>query len=96
MVTLRHCFEGSGANVDAIGVKQTVSTAVRVAIFGSLKMSLRPALAARSGRKLLSTAAAVKPIEWESARPYEEIPGPKPIPILGNKHLFVTRFRKWN
>lgn len=60
-------------------------------------MSLRPALAARSGRKLLSTAAAaVKPVEWESARPFEEIPGPKPIPILGNKHLFVTRFRKWN
>jgi len=43
---------------------------------------------------MFSTAAAVKPAEWESARPYEEIPGPKPIPIFGNKHMFLPGFRK--
>jgi len=33
-----------------------------------------------------STAAA------QDARPYDEVPGPKPIPILGNKFRFFPGF----
>jgi hypothetical protein len=58
-------------------------------------MALRAVFPAQVGVRLLSTAAAVKPSEWDTARPYEEIPGPKPVPIFGNKHLFaVPGFRK--
>ncbi|XP_059480106.1 probable cytochrome P450 301a1, mitochondrial [Neocloeon triangulifer] len=56
-------------------------------------MSLRAAFPrGRSvGRRFFATVAAVdaRPTEWELARPYEEIPGPKPIPVVGNKHLFM-------
>ncbi|KAF4530825.1 hypothetical protein B566_EDAN015991 [Ephemera danica] len=32
--------------------------------------------------------------EWETARPYNEIPGPKPWPIIGNVHRFIPGIGK--
>ena len=29
------------------------------------------------------------PTNWDSAKPYDEIPGPKPIPLLGNFWRFL-------
>ncbi|KAF7378859.1 hypothetical protein HZH66_015093 [Vespula vulgaris] len=40
-------------------------------------------------RTLETIAAAVEKHEWTSYRPYAEIPGPKPIPILGNTWRFI-------
>jgi len=38
-----------------------------------------------------STAAfaQVRPEEWEYAKPFEDIPGPKPLPIIGNVWRFA-------
>ena len=38
-----------------------------------------------------STAAVaqVRPEEWEYAKPFEDIPGPKPLPIIGNGWRFI-------
>ena len=38
-----------------------------------------------------ATAAATQPSEDDlsSARPYEDVPGPKPLPILGNFWRFI-------
>lgn len=53
-------------------------------------------------RRFKATAAAVKPeevdnqsapsneqIEWENAKPYEEIPGRRSVPILGTTWAFM-------
>lgn len=34
--------------------------------------------------------------DWEQARPYSAIPGPTPLPILGNAHHFMPPFGKYN
>jgi hypothetical protein len=38
-----------------------------------------------------STAAGTqaRPAEWGYAKPFEDIPGPKPLPILGNTWRFI-------
>ncbi|KAG5868300.1 hypothetical protein JTB14_017578 [Gonioctena quinquepunctata] len=30
-----------------------------------------------------------RPADWDSARPYQEIPGPKPLPVVGNVWRFM-------
>lgn len=32
--------------------------------------------------------------EWNFARPYEEIPGPRPVPLFGNLVKFLPRIGK--
>jgi hypothetical protein len=34
--------------------------------------------------------------EWGTAKPYEEIPGPKPLPIIGNFWRFLPYIGKCN
>jgi hypothetical protein len=43
-----------------------------------------------------STTAATEFLqrEWNSARPYEEIPGPKPLPVFGNLWRFLPHIGK--
>ncbi|KAG8226453.1 hypothetical protein J437_LFUL003445 [Ladona fulva] len=41
------------------------------------------------GSTTLTPEMSVDATEWEGATPYEEIPGPKPLPILGNAHRFI-------
>ena len=38
-----------------------------------------------------STAAVAqaRPEEWDYAKPFEDIPGPKPLPIVGNTWRFI-------
>jgi hypothetical protein len=38
-----------------------------------------------------STAAVTqaRPDEWDYAKPFEDIPGPKPLPIIGNTWRFI-------
>jgi len=38
-----------------------------------------------------STAAVTqaRPEEWDYAKPFEDIPGPKPLPIIGNIWRFI-------
>ncbi|KAG8239877.1 hypothetical protein J437_LFUL019431 [Ladona fulva] len=38
-----------------------------------------------------STAAMAAEMDksWEKAKPYEEIPGPRPVPIIGNLYQFI-------
>jgi hypothetical protein len=38
-----------------------------------------------------STAAVTqaRPEEWDYAKPFEDIPGPKPLPIIGNTWRFI-------
>jgi hypothetical protein len=38
-----------------------------------------------------STVAATQatPEEWEYAKPFENIPGPKPLPVIGNAWRFI-------
>jgi hypothetical protein len=42
-------------------------------------------------KKCNSTVAAtqIRPAEWDYAKPYEDIPGPKPLPIVGNAWRFI-------
>jgi len=46
-------------------------------------------------RRTLATVAQVQNSDLQSARPYNDIPGPKPIPIFGNKFRFLPGFRKY-
>jgi hypothetical protein len=41
-----------------------------------------------------STAAAAqaRPEEWDYAKPFEDIPGPKLLPIIGNTCRFIPLF----
>jgi hypothetical protein len=43
-----------------------------------------------------STAAVaqVRPEEWDCAKPFEDIPGPKPLPIIGNMWRFIPYIGK--
>jgi hypothetical protein len=43
------------------------------------------------GRRSFATAAAQ---QEQQVRPFKEIPGPKAIPILGNKFRFIPGFSK--
>jgi hypothetical protein len=36
-----------------------------------------------------ATVAQARPEEWDYARPFEDIPGPKPLPIIGNTWRFI-------
>ncbi|XP_071452597.1 probable cytochrome P450 49a1 [Hetaerina americana] len=50
--------------------------------------------ASAAGRRFRSVVAAVQEVDSEttdiaSARPYSEVPGPKPIPLLGNSWRFI-------
>ncbi|GLH07258.1 Putative cytochrome P450 301a1, mitochondrial [Gryllus bimaculatus] len=40
-------------------------------------------------------AAAARSAEWERAKPYHAIPGPKPFPLLGNLPLFLPGIGKY-
>jgi hypothetical protein len=41
-----------------------------------------------------SSAAALKDEVQESARPYSEVPGPKPLPVVGNTWRFLPLIGK--
>lgn len=48
-----------------------------------------------------STAAAVQDVaeassQWDSARPYSDIPGPKPLPVIGNAWRFMPYIGKYS
>jgi hypothetical protein len=43
---------------------------------------------ARQGKPNFSTSTAAA----QDVRPYDEVPGPKPIPLLGNKFRFFPGF----
>ncbi|OXU32057.1 hypothetical protein TSAR_002862 [Trichomalopsis sarcophagae] len=42
-----------------------------------------------------SNAEDANSSEWDFARPYEEIPGPKPLPVLGNLLKFLPRIGEY-
>lgn len=42
----------------------------------------------RIGTKSLEDSHNVKPQGWSQAKPFEAIPGPKPLPLLGNMWRF--------
>jgi hypothetical protein len=42
--------------------------------------------------KICNSTAAVaqaRPEKWDCAKPFEDIPGPKPLPIIGNTWRFI-------
>jgi hypothetical protein len=45
-------------------------------------------------RNSATTATELLQREWNSARPYEEIPGPKPLPVVGNFWRFLPHIGK--
>lgn len=47
------------------------------------------------GRNMETMTAAVEKDVCTSYRPYAEIPGPKPIPILGNTWRFIPYIGKY-
>jgi hypothetical protein len=49
--------------------------------------SVREFVFKRSSSTVAATQAA--PEEWEYAKPFEDIPGPKPLPIIGNVWCFI-------
>ncbi|XP_065349171.1 probable cytochrome P450 301a1, mitochondrial isoform X1 [Cloeon dipterum] len=57
--------------------------------------SLQSLLRAGGSRQFAGAATALKQ-DVQPARPYEDIPGPKPIPLLGNKFRFMPGFKKYD
>jgi hypothetical protein len=43
-----------------------------------------------------STAAVAqeRPEEWDFAKPFEDIPGPRPLPVIGNVWRFIPHIGK--
>jgi hypothetical protein len=53
--------------------------------------AVSPNVSARVLKRCNSTVAATqaKPEEWNYAKPFEDIPGPKPLPLIGNVWRFL-------
>lgn len=47
-------------------------------------------------RSLKSNVKYEVATEWEAARPYSEIPGPQPLPLIGNTFRFLPVIGKIN
>jgi hypothetical protein len=55
----------------------------------SRKQVLRNVSAVVFKRNSTAAVAQARPEEWEYAKPFEDIPGPKPLPIIGNIWRFI-------
>jgi hypothetical protein len=57
----------------------------------SLKASCQRSVTALVFNRCNSTVAATQatPEEWDYAKPFEYIPGPKPLPVIGNAWRFI-------
>lgn len=57
---------------------------VKNIIFTSNKVTCRLLSVTRTYKQHYEDKSNEKPSGWDQARPFEDIPGPMPIPILGN------------
>jgi hypothetical protein len=76
-----------------VSVRETMWRGFRVScclIADSQKQVLRN-VSALVLKRWNSTAAVTqaRPEEWDYAKPFEDIPGPKPLPIIGNTWRFI-------
>lgn len=46
------------------------------------------ALVFNRGNRTVAVTQAI-PEEWDYAKPFEDIPGPKPLPVIGNAWRFI-------
>lgn len=53
-------------------------------IISNTSSSLKTPTASSSSSSSLSSINTETPFTYETVRPYSEVPGPKPLPILGN------------
>ncbi|XP_023726868.1 probable cytochrome P450 301a1, mitochondrial [Cryptotermes secundus] len=70
---------------------------LRQGVCGSRSLVVRsqnaalPNISARTLKRCNSTMVATqaRPEEWDYAKPFEDMPGPKPLPIIGNTWRFI-------
>jgi hypothetical protein len=84
-----------------VGTKATLTISVREMLLKSVRLCC--CLIAERQQQVLRNVSAVvfkrcnntavvtqtRPEEWDNAKPFEDIPGPKPLPILGNTWRFI-------
>jgi hypothetical protein len=91
--TMTHCPAYVQLQHDFISVREMLWRGLRVScsLIAKGHQQVLRNVSAVVPKRCNSTAAVTqaRPEEWDYAKPFEDIPGPKPLPIVGNTWRFI-------
>jgi hypothetical protein len=86
-------YTGTTATVLTVSFREMMWRGVRVrcCLLAERQQQVLRNVSAVVLKRCNSTAAVAqaRPDEWEYAKPFQDIPGPKPLPIVGNTWRFI-------
>lgn len=78
------------------GVKKILQSSKLVCGVGAVKRQTTVRLYGNACPALSGNETNSKTISWEDAKPFEDMPGPKSLPVIGNVHRFLPFIGKYN